>query len=839
VRIHVPRSVFLVRLFRNPLGKIFLVLGTLAFVTAISVFSYFWIHYSRLIDEKLRRGPFTETAQLYASPEPISVGDPLSPDELISALRRRGYTEARSNRAGWYHVRTDGVEIFPGVDAYIHSEPGVVFIKNNAVARIISSRDNTERQRYFLDPELITNLFDRNREKRRLVRFEDIPKVLVQAVISIEDKRFFEHSGFDPLRMGRTLWVDVTQNRRYGASTISMQTARLLWLSQDKTWQRKAAEALITLQLENKLTKEQIFEFYANQVDLGQRKSFAVHGFGEAAQVYFGKDLRSLRVEEAALLAGMIQRPNYLNPYRHPERALQRRNTVLGLMRENGYITELQYIDASKSPIKLAEGGEESTDAPYFVDLVYDDLQENFADIDFQANSYRIYTTLDMKLQRDALEAVRLGMAEVDGLLSKLKRKYPAPQVALVALDPATAEVKALIGGRNYGASQLNRVLARRQPGSVFKPFVYAAVLGSALRGTEPLVTPVTEVEDERTTFYYDNQQYEPNNYKQKFYGTVSLRQALSKSLNIPTVKFAEMAGYANVAELAKNAGLNSVRPTPALALGAYEVTPIDIASAYTIFSNRGTWVKHNIIREVRSSSGGLMYEDKPVTRDVLDPRISYMVVNLMQEVLRSGTGAGARSRGFLLPAAGKTGTSHDAWFAGFTSKLLCVVWVGFDDNQELPLDGARAALPIWTEFMKLAHRYREYRGVQEFEPPDGIAIVDIDPLSGQLATSSCPNPRPEVFIAGSQPVDLCRIHGSARTQVAGWESPSESEAPRSVNANGASGTAPAVSVHSASPASPLPRAEQPLPSTPKQPQNVPGKQEKRGFWGRVRDIFK
>ncbi len=811
---------------RHTFGRVLAALIAFFLVSSLIAFAAVWVHYSRLVDEKLKKGPFTQTAQLFATPEPVSVGDSLTPDELVGALRRRGYSADRSNRVGWFHLRADGIEIFPGVDAYPHSEPGVVFIENNTVSRIVSSRDHTERPRYFLDPELVTNLHDRRREKRRLVRFDDIPRVLVHAVISAEDKRFFDHAGFDPIRILRTAWVDITQNRRYGASTISMQLARLLWLSRDKTWKRKALEALITLQLEQKLTKEQIFEYYANQVDLGQRKSFAIHGFGEAAQVYFGKDIRDLRIEEAALLAGLIQRPNYLNPYRHPERAIQRRNVILGLMRDNGYITELQYLEAVKAPLRLAEGGEESTDAPYFVDLAYDELQENFADLDFQANSYRIYTTLDMKLQRDAIEAVRIGIQEVDALLAKMRRKYPEPQVALVCLDPHTAEVKALVGGRSYAASQLNRALARRQPGSAFKPFVYAAALNTALEGREPLITPVTQVVDEPTTFFYDDREYTPNNFRQQFNGNVTLRFALSKSLNIPTVKFAEMAGYENVAALAEAAGLRGVKPTPALALGAYEVTPLDIANAYTVFSNRGTWVQRNLIREIRSSDGALIFEYQPVARPALDPRISYMIVNLMEEVLRSGTGAGVRSRGFLLPAAGKTGTSHDAWFAGFTSKLLCVVWVGLDDNQELPLEGAKAALPIWTEFMKRAHRHREYRGVQPFSPPDGVAIVDIDPLSGQLATAGCPKPVSEVFLAGTQPVDLCQLHGGGgRTLISGWESdPSPSQqaarAPSQPSSPVAARAAP----------SPQPSAPQPAPQQP---------QPKRGFWGRIRAIFK
>jgi penicillin-binding protein 1B len=831
LRVQIPRKAYLSRLLFSRAGKV--IAGVMAFfvLTAGGLFTYAWVHYSRIIDQKLKEGPFARTAMLYAAPEALSVGDRISPGELATALKSRGYTESRSNRMGWYHVRADAVEFFPGVDSYARSEPAVVFIQEGIITRILSSRDHTDRYQIGLEPELFTNLFDRARQKRRVIRFGDVPQVLVNAILSAEDKRFFSHAGFDPIRLIRTIWVDVTQNRRYGASTISMQLARTIWLDQEKTWKRKAVEALITLQIEQKLTKEEIFEHYVNSVDLGMRRSFAVRGFGEAAQVYLGKDVRQLNVEEAAMLAGLIQRPNYLNPYRHPERARNRRNIVLGLMRDNGFINEVDYHKSTSAPIALAEGGVESTDAPYFVDLIHDTLQEQFQEIDFQAESYRIYTTVDMKLQRDAIAAIQAGMKEVDEQLARRKRQYPRPQVALVALDPKTGEVKALVGGRSYGESQLNRALARRQPGSIFKPFVYASVLRSAVDGSPHLITPVSTVEDEPTTFYFDDKTYEPNNFKMEFHGLVNLRQALSKSMNIPTVKFAEMAGYDAVAELARDAGLSGVRGTPALALGAYEVTPLDMAAAYTVFSNGGVWTKHNFIREIRSESGGRIFEYKPVTRQVLDPRISYMVVDLMQEVLRSGTGAGARSRGFGLPAAGKTGTSHDAWFAGFTTKLLCIVWVGFDNNQELPLEGSKAALPIWTEFMKRAHQYREYRGVQAFQPPDGITTVDIDPLTGQLATAACPRPRAEVFVAGTQPVEFCRLHGGAgqRTQIAAWDNePAEAQ--------------PDVSAASDAQAPRAARVARRSPQQEPQPAAAPKPQPeapKRGFLDRIRAIFR
>jgi penicillin-binding protein 1B len=444
-------------------------------------------------------------------------------------------------------------------------------------------------------------------------------------------------------------------------------------------------------------------------------------------------------------------------------------------MRDNGYLTETAYEKAVKSPLNLVQGGVESSDAPYFVDLVNDRLQDQFANIDFQSSSYRVYTTLDMKLQRDAVAAVQLGIKEVDEQLAKRKRKYPQAQVALVALDPHTGEVKALVGGRSYGQSQLNRAMARRQPGSIFKPFVYATALRTALEGSvSPPLTPMTRVADEPTTFWYDGKPYEPNNFRQEFHGTVTLRQALARSMNIPTVKFAEMAGYEEVAVLAREVGLKNVRGTPAVALGAYEVRPLEIAAAYTVFSNGGEYVQHSLIREIRTKEGTQIAETVPERQQVLDPRISYIVVNLMEEVVRSGTGAGIRSRGFGLPAAGKTGTSHDAWFAGFTSKLLCVVWVGFDDNQELPLEGSKAALPIWTEFMKRAHQYREYRGVTPFRPPDGIVTVEIDPMTGAQATPRCATTKTEVFLVGTEPHELCPLHGGGRTLIADWDTSDE-----------------------------------------------------------------
>ncbi|MEO8029085.1 MAG: transglycosylase domain-containing protein, partial [Bryobacteraceae bacterium] len=645
LRLHFPQGAWLGRLFTNPWGKAFLLTFVISTVIGLSVFTYFYVHYSKLIDDKLKAGPFDDRSMLFAAPDPLVVGEETTAAEIASHLRRCGYAESKNSRMGWYQVRGDVIDVYPGPDAY-DEEPAVIKFAHNKVSQIVSLRDNTERTRYMLEPELITNLFDRKREKRRIVQFGDIPQVMVNAVLAAEDKRFFAHAGFDPIGLLRAVWVDIRDRRRgQGASTVSMQLARTLWLSTERSWRRKIPEALITLHLEQKLTKQQIFEYYANSIDLGHQGSFAIRGFGEGAQVYFGKDLTQITLPEAATLAGMVQAPSSRNPFRAPEKAKARRDIVLRMMREGGFINQTQYEDAVATDLKVTRGESESTEAPFFVDLVNDLLTSKFQEHDFQGQSYRVYTTLDMNLQRDASAAMRAGLVEVDAALKRRFKGYgttvPEAQAVLVALDTETGEIKALVGGRNYGQSQLNRSLSKRQPGSVFKPFVYTAAMNTAItEGASQVFTPVSQIQDEPTTFWYDNKSYEPNNHGNHYFGQVSLRTALAKSLNIPAVKVGEAVGFDSIVRIARNAGMNlDIRPTPALALGAYEVTPIEIAGAYTIFPNKGVFIRPTYVKAIRNEKGTDVFESKIERKPVIDPRVAYLMTNLMEEVMRSGTG--------------------------------------------------------------------------------------------------------------------------------------------------------------------------------------------------------
>lgn len=833
IRLQIPARAFLVRIFLNPVGRI--VLATLAFlfVASILVFGFLYSKYSREIDEKLAAGPFRNASRIYAAPHVLAVGDPLDREELVGQLRRSGYSDASGNPVGHYVLRGDAIEVYPGPDSFFARDGGLVRIADGRISQIVSLADNSVRNQYQLEPELVTNIFDRSRVKRRMTRYEDLPKLLVQAVTSVEDKRFFKHSGFDPIRIVKALIVDISSGRHAeGASTISQQLARGFFLTPEKTWRRKINEALYTLILEQKLTKDQIFEYYANYVPLGWRGGFNIFGFGEAAQAYLGKDVRDLSLPEAALLAGLVQRPSATNPFIYPEKAKSRRNIVLRLMRDNEYIVDQQYATATATDVRTVRGNGDAADSSYFVDLVNDTLTQKLPSIDFQDGGYRVFTSLDVDLQRDAADAVRIGLKEVDEAIARRHKKeksgkMPEVQVALVALDPRNGEIKALVGGRNYGLSQLNRALAKRQPGSIFKPLVYAAALNTALFDSEKVFTPTTVLMDEPTTFYYDGKTYQPGNFGEKYYGPVTLRTALMKSLNIPTVKLAEAVGYGEIVKLARRAGLNmEVRATPSVALGAYEVTPIEMAGAYTMFPTNGVASRPNWVRTIRDRFGGNVYEQKVERHEVLDPRINYIMVNLMEDVLRAGTGAGTRGRGFTLPAGGKTGSSKDGWFAGFTSKLVCVVWVGFDDNRDIKLEGAKSALPIWTEFMKRAHQHREYRNVHRFDPPQGVVSAEVDVATGKLGAG-----RTEVYVAGTQPVEGV----SGQTQVFGWDAAEESK-PNAMGANSSSQSGRSVTIKrkddEANPAD-----ESGTERNGKPGEN--GARDQKGIWGKIRSIFK
>jgi penicillin-binding protein 1B len=773
-------------LTHDPVVRAALVIFLIAAAGLGGSFCYFYIKYDRIITQRFRTPVFTNSAKIYALPQTVRDGETAEAKAIAAELQRAGYSDAKRtdkdelSPLGSFRVMPDGIEIMPGPESYHSPEEARITIEDGQVSQITSK--GSQLSAYELEPQLVTSLFDaEQRSKRQVVKYNDIPKVMVDAVLAIEDRRFFEHGGVNFIRMFEAGWVDlVRQRHEQGGSTITMQLSRGFFLTPEKTIRRKLTEMLIAEEMEQKFSKQQIFEFYGNWVNLGQRGSFAISGFAEASRAYFNKDLKDITLPEAALLAGIIQGPSRLSPYRHPERALERRNLVLDAMVDTHAITPEQAEKAKAAPLKLAPPNVEASDAPYFVDMVRDSLINKFSEHDLNDQSYRIYTTLDPELQKAAAQAVESGIKIVDQEVAKLRtkrvkvgKKYetqvapgPQAQVALVALDPHTGAVLALVGGRDYGFSQLNHALSRRPTGSIFKPFVYATAMNTAIDGSPSVITPASTVTDEPSSFAYGDQIYEPRNYKEEYHGDVTLRYALAMSLNNATVKVAEEVGYDKVADLAKLAGITSVKATPAMALGSYEATPIDMAGAYTSFANNGERLSPILVNSVRNAKGDVMANFKTDQRQVLDPRIAYIMTNLMEGVINNGLGYTAvRLRGFMQPAAGKTGTSHDGWFAGYTSNLLCVVWVGYDDYSDLRLSGAQTAAPIWTEFMKKAAELPQYSDMKEFAQPTGVVDVQLDKATNRLATSTCTDDYAAAFIAGTEPRETC----DQQTGVAGF----------------------------------------------------------------------
>jgi len=775
---------------RDPVLRAALAVFLILAVTFTVLFSYFYIKYDRIIEKRFRTPVFANSAKIYALPRTVHDGEKIEPKDIATELRRAGYSEGSAGKEGQsplgsFHLVKDAIDINPGVESFHSPEPARISIADGHVDHIVSN--GSELAAYELEPQLVTALFDsEQRSKRQLVKYNEIPPVMVQAVLAIEDRSFFEHSGVNFVRFFGAVVADITrrvglthQKFDQGGSTLTMQLSRGFFLNpEDKTVKRKLTEMLISEEMERKFTKQQIFEIYADWVPLGQRGSFAISGLAEASQSYFNKELKDVTLPEAALLAGIIQRPSYLSPYRHPERALERRNLVLESMVETHAITREQADRAKAAPLKLAPPNVEASDAPYFVDMVRDTLISKFNESELNDQSYRIYTTLDPELQKAAAQAVDTGIKLVDEQVKKLRTKKikvgkkfetkvetgPQAQVAMVVLDPHTGAVLALVGGRDYAWSQLNHAVSKRPTGSIFKPFVYAAAMNTALDGSQSVLTPASTVTDAPSSFAYGDQIYEPRNYKEEYHGDVTLRYALAMSLNNATVKVAEQVGYDKVADLAKSAGIASVKATPAMALGSYDASPVDMAGAYTTFANNGVRLSPILLRSVRNAKGDVIANYNTDQRQVLDPRIAYVMTNMMEGVINNGLGFSAvRARGFSLPAAGKTGSSHDGWFAGYTSNLLCIVWVGYDDYSDLRITGGLTAAPIWTEFMKKASALPQYSDMRAFQQPTGVIDVQLDKATNRLATPTCPDDYTSAFISGTEPRETCDSGGGVK----------------------------------------------------------------------------
>jgi len=608
-----------------------------------------------------------------------------------------------------------------------------------------------------LDPEPVGAYYGPDRSQRELVRVADLPDHVVGAVLAVEDQRFFDHQGVDVHRILGALFANLRSGRVIqGGSTLTQQLVKNFFLTPERSLTRKIQEAWMSLIVEARYPKPLILEAYLNEIYLGQRGATQVHGIGEAADLYFGKEADELTPAEAALLAGTINNPNGRSPFRHPKLALERRNLVLDLMREQGRLGEPVAAAAKAEPLGLAPLSAEPREARFFLEFLRRQLPEFYEADKLISEGMRIYSTLDLHLQLVAARAVREGLAQLEKDFPSLAKGKGRLEACLVALRPQTGEVVALVGGRDFGASQFDRCSQARRPvGSAFKPFVYAAALEPIVGG--PAITLASWLDDSPLSVPTPSGPWRPVNFDKEFHGRVRPQEALARSLNVATARLGQRVGPKRIAELARRLGVESPLPeVPSLALGAADVAPIELAVAYATLANGGVRPGVRAFEDVVDAEGRRVERQAVRSSRVLDPGTAFLVTQLLAGVVDHGTGRAVRAAGISGPVAGKTGTTndeYDTWFAGYTPELAVVVWVGFDQPRSIGLAASRVALPLWVRFLK------EATGGSvpgSFAAPAEVEQVDIDPESGARAMLGCPRREPTWFVRGTEPEETC-----------------------------------------------------------------------------------
>lgn len=717
--------------------------------------------------------------RIYARPLVLYLGMRPERSEVEAGLQGLGYVRAAGRDVGLGEYRLGTGTWVIGRRPFRHHDKlnpgGIAVARLDYAGRIIRLEDG-DGQRYSyvaLEPELIGSFLNGSGQDRVPVRLSDVPQHLVEAVLSVEDRRFYEHRGLDLRRIVAASFANLRAGKVIeGASTITQQLARNLYLSPRRTLIRKVREAAIALAIERRHSKEQILESYLNEVYLGQDGGKSIHGVGRAAQYYFGVDVTALDLAQAATLAALIRGPSLYSPFRRPEAAKARRDLVLRLMWERGVVEEDAYRAAVSRPLEVREPPRPTHSARYFVDHVAEGLRAELGWDAVSAGGLAVFTTLDTRLQRAAEEAVREELAQLEAQAAYLARDDSPLQAALVAIDPRSGEILAMVGGRDYGRSQFNRaVKARRQPGSAFKPVVTLAALSRrdwSDRDDRPF-TLATVLQDERFVVETPQGPWAPVNYDERFRGSVSLREALERSFNVPFARLGVAVGPERIVATARALGVEGrLIAVPSIALGSNEVTPLELTRAYGVLAAGGYRADTRAVFGVLDREGKILARHGGNGEQVYDPAEAYLVTSALRGAVDRGTGRGLRGRGYYGQVAAKSGTTNDfrdAWFIGYTPSLVVGVWVGFDDGATLGLPGARVALPIFARFLvEAVGSYGDegpYGGA-EFVRPAGLEVVEIDPDTGLRAGYGCRG-RPELFIRGTAPRESCSPWRSVR----------------------------------------------------------------------------
>jgi penicillin-binding protein 1B len=758
-------------LWRHSAGLAFLVM--VVFVAFIGFVGWAYVVVTKKFDSSRR---WDLPSRVYSDATPIIPGMALPRKLLDPKLNHVGYHEVKtriSNPSEYRYV--DGnleiyLQNFDYPDMEFRALPVLVEFEGGVVRKVKRLDDNVPLRGVRIEPELITSIYNNEMEDRQPVSLSAVPKVVTNALISTEDKNFYHHEGISIRGTFGALITDIrNKNLTHGGSTLTQQLVKNLLRSPERTWRRKITEAVMALLLEARYSKDEILEAYVNEIYLGQNGSVQILGVEQASQVYFGKHVTYLTLPEAATLAGIIRSPNVLSPLKYRERATPRRDTVLALMRDQGMITPEECAAAVASPLLVNPYPKTSRSAPFFVDLVLKQLRETYPETQLKTEGLRIFTTLDMIMQQSAEVALENGVQDLNKRYSYL-RKSPTPlEGVILTIQPGTGYVKALVGGRNYSKTQFNRAIqARRQPGSLFKPFVYVTAMDPA-RGQQAF-TPATVLDDSPISVRTGNAVWQPQNYDNRFHGHVTVRTALAYSYNIPAVRAAIDAGVPNVIKTASTIGIESrLEPYPSMALGSFEVTPLEIAYAFSAFANLGVKAEPISILAVSTRDGKLLESREVKMKRVAPASVSYVMNDMLKDVFEYGTAAKARGLGFERAFAGKTGTTsnyRDAWVIGYSPRILSLVWVGFDDGHSVRLAGGDACVPIWT-----AHMNRIVGLVPDvdWKRPEDVVDREIDPESGMLATPFCPRTKSEIFVAGTEPSSVCPLHAGSGEPIPFW----------------------------------------------------------------------
>ncbi len=724
---------------------------------------YCW-HLSVQIEKRFSGRRWSVPSEIYSDITTLYQGQAINRTSLYEKLSRLGYREIDDVPGVKGEMR-----IFESVmEVYLHDLdvpsqkrtgfPVQIKFDQDHIESILHSQSSEIVPILELEPEKLMSFFGKEREQRRIVTFDEIPMHLVHAILAAEDIRFYRHKGMDPRAILRAFYTNLRYAAiRQGGSTITQQLAKNYFLTPKRTISRKLKELLMSLTMEVMYGKNEILEIYLNEIYLGQKGSVSVNGIGEASNFYFGKPVNSLSLPEAATIAGLIRGPNYYSPYVNKEESRKRRNTVLRSMLKNEWISHEQFQNALFSPLNTAGFKVCGKKAPYFMDFLSAQLRDLYPPEVLASLGLTIYTTLDTQVQLAAETALARGLARLEANNPILKREESGKKLqgAIVVMQPKTGYVIAMVGGRNYAVSQFNRITqAKRQPGSVFKPFVFLSSLDE--------FTPASPLSNEPRSYEVDGELWEPQNYATIPETHMSMRNALARSINLATVDLAVKVGIEQIVDTAERFRFSTpIQPYLSLSLGAGEVIPLELARAYCTFAADGVLPYPLLFKTVLDEKGKVLERRHMDIERIISPAKAFIMTSMLQSVVEDGTGRSLKNRGIDYPVAGKTGTTNnfkDAWFVGYTPDILALVWVGFDDGSPIHATGSSAALPIWAD---LLNAIPQYISGGDFTTPHGVEKRAVCPESGQLYIRfKCPKQVKEVFLTECLPDKRCPIHG-------------------------------------------------------------------------------